>query len=166
MSDQTTYINTFVEQTVETLHSYLNEILQLRTKLKIANNIIAEKDRIIDEFNQNKKNFETDIDELNSTRNNARRWEEQFNAMSQKVSHLDTITAQFNDMKKEYIRKESECDSLKIEIAKLKEEVKLSKKTKAASDKKDINNKDTKSSAVVDSSPVMNVEVTKETDDF
>lgn len=165
MSDQSTYINTYIDVAMEIIQSYLKESLQLKTQLKIANGIIAQKDHVIATFNENKKNFETDLDELNASRNNARRWEEQYNAMSQKVSHMDTITAQFNSIKKDYIRKEDECDSLQKEVIKLKEELKLLKKTKAGAGKKDINNKDTKSSAIVENA-VMTVEVTNEIDDF
>lgn len=169
MSDQSTYINTYIEYAIETIQSLIKETLQLKTQLKIANSIIAQKDQAIASFNENKKNFETDLDELNMSRNNARRWEEQFNAMSQKVSHMDTLTAQYNAIKKDYIRKEDECDTLKKEIAKLKEEAKLVKKTKVVVGKKDINNKDTVSSAIVDNTKdnaVMKVEVTNEIDDF
>jgi DNA repair exonuclease SbcCD ATPase subunit len=165
MSDQSTYINTYIDYAIETIQSLVKETLQLKTQLKISNGIIAQKEQVIASFNENKKNFETDIDELNASRNNARRWEEQYNAMSQKVSHMDTITAQFNTIKKDYIRKEVECDTLQKEVSKLKEELKLMKKTKSVAGKKDINNKDTKSSAIVENAG-MTVEVTNEIDDF
>lgn len=165
MSDQSTYINTYIDITMETIQAYLKESVQLKTQLRIANAIIAQKDHVIESFNQNKKNFETDLDELNLSRNNAKRWEEQYNAMVQKVANMDALTAQYNTMKKDYIRKEYECDSLKKEIDKLKEGNKLTKKTKAVTGKKDINIKDITSSALVKNA-VATVEVTDENDDF
>lgn len=165
MSDQTAYINTYIDVAMEIILTYLKESMQLKTQLKIANAIIAQKDHVISTFNENKKNFETDLDELNASRNNAKRWEEQYNAMSQKVSDMDTITAQFNAIKKDYIRKEDECDTLRKQVSKLNEELKLLKKTKAVVGKNDINNKDTKSSAIA-KDDVMKAEVTNEIDDF
>lgn len=212
MSDQTTFINTYVDTVVETLHNNVNEIMQLKTSLKIANNLVLEKDQVItnmlqekdqtvsdlsqqkdhvidslnkeiDSLREQKINSENSINHLNDSLNNAKRWEEQYHAMVNKVSNMDALSNQFNDLKTEFKSKNVECDNLKEENERFKEEIKtLTKQIKEYEKKYKIekpiaeaviNKKETKSSAVVEkvkplepSKVIMKVEVKNENDDF
>lgn len=190
MSDQTTFINTYVDTVVETLHNNVNEIMQLKTSLKISNNLVQEKDQVINSLTseieslRNEKSSKDDsINHLNEPLNNAKRWEEQYHAMVNKVSNMDALSNQFNDLKTEFKSKNVECDNLKEENERFKEEIKtLTKQIKEYEKKVKIekpiaeaviNKKETKSSAVVEkvkplepSKDIMKVEVKNKNDDF
>lgn len=190
MSDQSTYINTYIEFAVDTAHSYLNEVLQLKTQLKMSNELVAQKEHVIQVMTEEKKVHESNVVELHSTKDNAKRWEEQYHSVMNKVSHMDALTNQFNDLKRDFINKDKECEEYRNDIIKLKEEIKALKNPKKQSKdtakikteltpivpvvKKDINNTNINSSAVIDKEPekvlqksaVMKVEVKDENDDF
>lgn len=101
MSDgQSKYVNTYIDTAVGTIHEYLGLTLQLKTQIKVANDIIREKDDLIAALrNQVEENRKTDF-EFNKAKDDARKWEEQFNAMKNKVSHMDSLMAQIGDMKR------------------------------------------------------------------
>jgi len=54
-----------------------------------------------------------DNEQINNARKDAKRWEDECNALKNKVSVLDTLTNQFNDVKKQLIDKNNEFNSLK-----------------------------------------------------
>lgn len=71
--DANKYINTYVDTTVGVLHEYLSQILQLKTQVKIANDVVAEKDatiteqdRVIGEQNKIIEEVDTELDTLKS----------------------------------------------------------------------------------------------------
>jgi chromosome segregation ATPase len=47
MSDPNKFINTYIDTTIATLHEYVGSSLQLKTQLKIANDLLIEKDSAI-----------------------------------------------------------------------------------------------------------------------
>jgi chromosome segregation ATPase len=116
MSDANKYVNSYIEITAGTLHQYLNDILQLKTQLKLANDIVSEKDATIN-------SLQADIEKKNSLnqdmemhKNNAASWENQFNAMKSKVSHMDTMTNQIIEMKQIINQKNEAVGSLEKEL--------------------------------------------------
>jgi chromosome segregation ATPase len=113
--DQQKYINTYVDKSVGMLHEYVSIILQLRTQLHIANDLIKEKDQVISDLQEKAQQFNNDAQELDTAKNNARSWEDQYNAMKNKLSHMDTLTNQINEMKQALISKNTEADNLKRE---------------------------------------------------
>ena len=53
MSDaQQKFINLYVDKAVGMLHEYLGTIIQLKTQLQMANDLIQEKDQVIASFNK------------------------------------------------------------------------------------------------------------------
>jgi chromosome segregation ATPase len=157
MSDtQQKYINTYVDKSVGMLHEYVSIILQLRTQLHIANDLIKEKDQVIFDLQEKAQQFNNDAQELDTAKNNARSWEDQYNAMKNKISHMDTLTNQINEMKQALISKNQEsdgfkyeADNLKIEIGNLKRDIESKQKQidelniPAPAPKKAINSKST-----------------------
>lgn len=126
---QQKFINLYVDKAVGMLHEYLSIILQLRTQLQLANDLIQEKDQVIASFNTESEKVKSESTNLNQeleqTKANARQWEEQFNAMKSKVSHMDTLTNQYNEMKNGLIAKNEEVSKAQQELAKLQSELKL-----------------------------------------
>jgi predicted RNase H-like nuclease (RuvC/YqgF family) len=141
MSDQqTAYINTYIDFAVDTAHGYLNDILQLKTKLKLANDIINQKDSVITALQSELEKDKSSLSEMDKTNDNARQWEERYHSMVNRTSHMETLTNQYNQLKKDYIDLTEECDKLKKQIENLKSP-KPAKKT--------INTKDNKSTEVI-----------------
>jgi hypothetical protein len=127
MDDQK-FINVYVENAVGTVHEYINVILQLKTKLQIASDLVQEKEQIIGQLRSNLEDSRKSDDEISEAYRNAKSWEEQFNAMKSKVSHMDTLTNQYNDIKKQFIEKKQENQKLREQILKTKEKPKTSVK--------------------------------------
>lgn len=162
MSDQqTAYINTYIDFAVDTAHSFLNDVLQLKTQLKMANDLLKQRDQVIAELQADKEKTLSNIENLSLAKDNARQWEERYHAMMNKTSHMDTLTSQYNKLKQDYVSITKERDKLKEEIDNLKN-------PKPA--KKVINKKYTKSPEVNAVTPITDLKVDSssktENDDF
>ena len=114
MSDQNKYINTYIDNAISISHDFMVQVVQLKTQLKISNDLVQEKDQVISalvkekeesssslktenerittEFRSETEKLQQCRQEINNALNNARHWEDQFNAMKNKVSHIDTLT--------------------------------------------------------------------------
>lgn len=123
MDDQK-FMNAYVDNAVGTIHEYINIILQLKTKLKVASDMVLEKDESIAHLRSELDRQKHSGEELSEANRNAKSWEEQYNAMKNKVSHMDTLTNQYNDLKRKFIDREEEIVSLNEQIKKLKEKPK------------------------------------------
>ena len=124
MSDsQQKYINTYIEHAIGMLHEYVNMVVQLKTQLKIVNDLIKEKDEVISSLQEQNESNKHSSEEVEKANANARSWEEQFNAMKGKVSILDTLTNQFNDAKKMVLEKNQEIQRLTSEIDGLRPQI-------------------------------------------
>lgn len=122
MSDtQQKYINTYLDKTVGMLHEYVAMVIQLRTQLHMANDLIQEKDQVISTLTTESEKHKSDVNELNNAKNTAKSWEEQYIAMKNKISHMDTLTNQINEMKQALISKNVEVDELKNKVNNLDE---------------------------------------------
>lgn len=111
--DQQKYINTYVDKSVGMLHEYLSVVLQLRTQLHIANDLIKEKDQVISNLQEVNDKNKSDENELSKARQSAANWENQYNVMKNKVSHMDTFANQINEMKQALLLKTAEFDEMK-----------------------------------------------------
>jgi hypothetical protein len=123
MSDQNKYVNTYIETMMASLHENLATILQLKTQLRLTNEIIQEKDRVIQSLNVEIENLKRSDADYHQAKDNAKIWEESFRAMERKVSHMDTLMNQVKEMKKMVLEKDKEIESLKQTINKRKRKV-------------------------------------------
>lgn len=111
MSDPNKYVNVYIDTMMATLHEYLASSLQVKTQLKIANDLLQEKDGIISHLSNEIENVKNssikqgDMDniqsQLNSYIERTRIAEDSQNALKNKVSHMDTLTTQLVEMKNE-----------------------------------------------------------------
>lgn len=122
MSDTNAYVNAYIDNAVGMIHENVNAILQLKTQIKIANDIIKEKDGVIGSLMSQLESSKVDSSEMLDLRDKAKRWEESFNTMATKASHIDTALAQIAQMK-------SEIKERDAKITKLEEKLNLTKKT-------------------------------------
>lgn len=120
MSDTNKYVNTYIENSISMLHEYVNTVIQLKTQLKLVNDLIKEKDEVISSLQEQNESNKHDVNEISQANANAKSWEEQYNAMKNKVSIIDTLTSQFNDAKKMVLEKNQEIQKLTSEIDVLK----------------------------------------------
>jgi chromosome segregation ATPase len=138
MTDQNAYINAYVDNSVGMLHEYVTMVLQLRTQNKIANDMVVEKDATISSLREQVSSVSTELQEelnrvkrelesyrsqvgnnnelINQSRADAIKWEQEYNEMKNKVSHMDTLTSQMNEMKKMIIDKDKEIQDLKEQL--------------------------------------------------
>jgi uncharacterized phage infection (PIP) family protein YhgE len=138
MSDPNKFINTYIDTTIATLHEYVGSSLQLKTQLKLANDLLLERDaaisKLTDEkdaavsrltseiesinntFSTNQDNTETMKAALLSCQDKLRIAEESHSAISSKVSHMDTLLKQLSDMKNEIKTRDDQIASLNTDI--------------------------------------------------
>ena len=138
MSDPNKFINTYIDTTIATLHEYVGSSLQLKTQLKMANDLLVERDaaitKLTDEkdaavsrltseleninnsFSTTQDNTETLKVALLSCQDKLRIAEESHSAISSKVSHMDTLLKQLSDMKNVVMSKDDQISSLNTDL--------------------------------------------------
>lgn len=165
MSDPNKYINYYIENSMSMVHEYINTLLQTKTQLRVLEDQVKEKDAAIASLQNELNSHLTNKQEVDRALANATNWENSFNDMKNKVSHMDTLTAQIGEAKKLLVEKTGELtkalgiiDDLKKQAAEKDGQIKELKKLVPSipSPKKTINKK-TKSTSVVEEA----VEVTK-----
>lgn len=119
MSDNNKYVNLYIENALGLVHQYLNDILQLKTQNKILDDLVSEKDQVIKSLENNLNQNTANNDEISRIRANATSMEEQYNAMKNKVSHMDTLLNQINDMKRIIQEKDGKIAELNTLMANL-----------------------------------------------
>lgn len=128
MTDQNAYINAYVDNSVGMLHEYVTQVLQLKTQLKVTSDMVAGKDatisalgeeieRIKGELNSYKSQVGDNNQQINQSRSDAIKWEKEYNEMKNKVSLVDNLTSQMNEMKKMIIDKDKEIQILKDKLS-------------------------------------------------
>lgn len=120
MSDANKYVNAYIDLAVNQLHENLNNLLQLKTQLKITNDLVSEKDAIINQLTQDLETNKANNQEMIKVRDQARKWEDAHNAMAVKVTHLDTAIAQIAQMKNEIIERDKIIQALQDKLTALK----------------------------------------------
>ena len=154
MSDQNKFINTYIDNAVGLIHEQVTNILHLKTQLKLSQDSLAEKDGVIEALNskiveleeiiktKDTENSQKTIDEKEYQRalSNAASWEQSYNAMVNKVSHMDTLLKQVVDMKKQIKDRDDEISLLKNEINDIQSKSVVKKKPPV---KKQINKQET-----------------------
>lgn len=151
--DQNRYVNAYVDIAVGTIHEILGSNLQAKAQLKIANDLIVEKDQIIGDLQSKLNGIKNNDEDVRRANENATHWENSYHAMAAKIAHMDTLIAQLKEMKTliadrdAYIKeKDDNINTLKQKIEELQ------------NPKKVINIKKTK--------PVVEPAKEKEQDDF
>ena len=130
MSDK--YYNAYVDSAVGTIHEYIGTILQLKAQVRVANEILSEKDKLLMEKDTFISSLQNDIlsikdqtFEAEKLKNDAKYWEDSYHGVMNKVSHMETLSSQFNDLKRQFLSKCEDLDKLNAQF---------SEKTKEAND--------------------------------
>jgi len=184
MGDQNKYINTYVDVTVGTVHELLNQVLQLKTEARLANDLVSERDQVISALQNEKEQIvsnlqeeqernRVDHDKVNQANQQARTWESEVNSLKHKADNYDLLVNQFNDLKRDFLAKRNELESMQKELdeakVKIKELQKIDRQVKREEKKsqvvigKQVINKETTPVAKPAKVVVQRIE---ETDDF
>jgi SMC interacting uncharacterized protein involved in chromosome segregation len=123
MSDANKFVNTYIDIAVNTIHRYVTDELKLKTEVKLANDLIQEKNGIISGLQEKLNKNNISESEIAKFKANSDAWENQYNAMKNKVSHMDTITNQLVEMKKIIQEKDNEISRLKTDLNALQEQI-------------------------------------------
>lgn len=119
MTDQNAYINAYVDNSVGMLHEYVTMVLQLKTQLKVTSDMVAEKETTISSLNEEVERIKGELNSykskigdnnqlINQSKADAIKWEKEYNEMKNKVSLVDNLTSQMNEMKKIILEKDKE----------------------------------------------------------
>lgn len=120
MSDQTKYINAYVESAVGFAHEYLNTILQLKTQLKLSNDLIAEKDNQINQLSLQLQKSNLIDEDVSKLTKQVEELQKQNFSLANKASHIDTFAKQISETKRDIEFKNQQIVELKKEIETLK----------------------------------------------
>lgn len=133
------YFNAYVDSAVGIIHENLSLILQLKAQLKVANDLLAEKDgfitsqiserdKAIDSLSNELTNLRTQSVDVEEVKKNAKFWEDSYHAMNNKVAHMETLTKQYNELKTQFFTVSDELRGANLKIEELEAANKASKK--------------------------------------
>ena len=108
MSDVTNkYVNAYIDTSVSMINEYITKYIQVQAQLKVANDIVAEREGIITQLTA----------EINRMREESAKVNEaEFNGMKNKLSHMDTLLQQMGQMKLSIKEKDEEINNLKNQV--------------------------------------------------
>ena len=119
MSDNNKYINAYVDIAIGTIHEYLASNIQLKAQNKISNDLLSEKEQIIASLQTEISKINKNSVDMQSLQSSAKTWEESYNAMKVKISHMDALTSQILEMKKEVIKRDEKIKELEDKLVEL-----------------------------------------------
>lgn len=122
MSDQNKYVNAYIDIAVGMLHEQINQNIQTKTQLKVANDLVSEKDQVINSLvaeveNLNKQLSEKELDkkEFYELREKIHSLESELSGLRNKASHVDAFAKQISDMKRIIQEKDSIISKISFE---------------------------------------------------
>ncbi len=118
--DQNRYINAYVDIVIGQLHEMLSSNLQLKTQNKLANEIIQEKDNLIVDMQNQLNVAQNNNNDVQAARENAKKWEDSYHTMVNKVAHMEILLNQVKDMKTIILEKDKTILKLQQNIEDLK----------------------------------------------
>ena len=154
MNDSSKYVNAYIDVAVGTVHELLNQVLQIKTEARVANDLVSEKDQVISSLQEERDKNKVGHDEIDKAQAQVRTWENEVNSLRNKANSFDGLSNQFNDLKRDLIEKNKEFENVKKELeetkTKLKELQKIDRQVK----------REEKKSQPVVVKPVINKETT------
>lgn len=128
MSSSTEYVNAYLENSIGTLHDYLNQILQLKTQLKLATDSLSSKDATIAELTNQVESVKKELDAFHQTHSNdseavnaaktlAQKLQNENDSIKHRLNEFDALVKQFTDLKTQYKDKENEIQKLSSELS-------------------------------------------------
>ena len=120
MSDTSKYVNLYIENTIGLLHEYISLILKTKTEARMAEELYKEKEAEAIQLSEHVNKLTEVNANASQAHQDARNWEGQYNAMKQRMDHMTTMAATFNDAKQQLIERNKQLDKLSEELKQLK----------------------------------------------
>ena len=127
MSDQNKYINGYIDNAVGMIHENVNLILQLKTQLRMANELVAEKDATIAGLIEKTQSFEDNNTLIAKLTNELEHLKLANESLTSKQSHVNTALDQISQMKAQIIERDKKIADFEKSINKRKNKVDLNK---------------------------------------
>ena len=99
MSDVNKYINAYIDTCVNTINDLNIKYIQTQAQAKVASDLVKERDDTIASLMAELENSRNSNTEKQKQVENAKVWEDSYNAMKNKLSHMDTLMSQMGQMK-------------------------------------------------------------------
>jgi uncharacterized coiled-coil DUF342 family protein len=165
MSDPQKYINAYVDHAMGMIHEQVSTILQLKTQLRLATEIVPEKDALIASLQEQLDECKNTASGLTKSVEEADTIKASYEAIKNKVSHMDALTSQMNEVKNALLTKNNEYDTMIGQLSEKEAEiVKLTQLIPPP--KKVINKKKITEAENVPATEVVNEQPKDENDDF
>lgn len=120
MSDQNKFVNSYIDNALGMSFEYMKQVVHLKTQLNIANDLVQQKDEVISALRSDSEKIKTDSNELCKAQEDVKRLEGECATLRNKVSHMDTLTNQFNQMKNDLINKQNDATRLQNDLNNLR----------------------------------------------
>jgi chromosome segregation ATPase len=156
MSDHQKYVNAYVDNALGMIHEQTSTILQLKSQLRIATEVVSEKDALISSLEEQLEETKKTASGLTKSVEDSNALKASYEALKNKVSHMDALTTQLNDIKHSLLNKNVEIENLTVLLAEKQDEIDSLKDPKSPS-KKTINKKKVTEVAVAPVVPLMEV---------
>lgn len=154
MNEQQKYVNAYVDNAMGMIHEQTSTILQLKSQLRIATEVVTEKDSMISFLQQQLEECKEAASGLTKSVEESNTLRTSYEGLKNKVSHMDALTSQLNDIKHSLLSKNSEVENLTILLAEKQDEIdRLTNKIPTS--KKSINKKKVTEVAVAPVVPLM-----------
>jgi chromosome segregation ATPase len=114
MSDSNTYFNAFVDAAVGSIHEYVALTLQLKAKLKLANDLLAEKDNSSDQLEELRLEKDTIIADLTHQIEIIK--DDKSKSSGSLQNELNTLRNQLNDVTSQLNDKNNNFNTLQNEL--------------------------------------------------
>jgi chromosome segregation ATPase len=100
MTDQSAYVNAYIENIMSMVHDQLNQIIQLKTQIKVTESLLSQKESTIADLTSKVSTSQHTESEVKTLKEKLKVTEDSFHALTNKVSHMDTLMNQIVEMKK------------------------------------------------------------------
>ena len=116
MSDANKYVNAYIDTSVGMINEMTIKYLQSQAQLKVASEIITERDNTISVLQNELHNQKQVNSDNQKSLSDAKIMEDSYNAMKNKLSHMDTLMNQMGQMKLRIQQKDEEIQKLQNQI--------------------------------------------------
>lgn len=113
MSDPNKFINTYIDTTIATLHEFMGSSLQLKTQLKLANDLLIERDATITQLTSEK---DTALEKL----------------ISEKDVQLSRLTSELENINNSFSATQDNTETMKIALLSCQDKLKIAEESHSA----------------------------------
>ena len=116
MSDPNKFINTYIDTTIATLHEFMGSSLQLKTQLKLANDLLLERDATITQLTSEK---DTALGKL-------------INEKDEKDAELARLTGELENINNNFSATQDNTETMKAALLSCQDKLKIAEESHSA----------------------------------